>query len=260
MTMQKIILALFAGALGACLGSFADAAAYRTVRDLKWWGGARSACEKCGNTIAARDLIPMISYIALRGECRNCGAKISKRHILTEITSALLAALFAVTFGPSYALVFSIVALFFLTFHSLTDLESGYIYDSWVAAMAAAGLLLRVAGGVPAVIDGLAGALLGFCSIYAIVIASGGGMGSGDATLAAGIGALFGWKLAIAALYGGFLAGGAYALPMLIAKKIDRKDAVPLGPFLAAGCAAALLTYRAVFEFIGIMPNWPWNI
>lgn len=260
MTFQNAALICVVGLAGACAGSFIDAAAYRTVRDKKWWGAERSACASCGAAISARDLVPVLSYIALRGKCRSCGAGIPKRHLYTETVSAALAMLFTAYFGFTWALAYALAALVFLLFHSLTDIEDGYIYDSWVAAMAVAAFALRLGGGVAALIDGAAGAVLGFCSIYAIVLLSRGGMGSGDATLAAGIGALFGWKLAILALYGGFVVGGIWAAVMLAAKKISRKDPVPLGPFLAVGCAAALFTYRFVFAFFGVAPNFPWDL
>ena len=126
--------------------------------------------------------------------------------------------------------------------------------------MAVAAMLARILGGIPAIIDGVMGAGLGFLFIYAIVFLSGGGMGVGDAMLMLGIGALMGWKMTILSLYLGFMTSGVIVVPLLIAKKIDRKDAVPLGPYLAAGCILAIFTGRLIFEFLGFSLGWPWSI
>ena len=126
--------------------------------------------------------------------------------------------------------------------------------------MAGAALLLRLAGGLPAALDGAAGAAAGFAFIYAIIFLSRGRMGTGDAVLMLGIGAFTGLKLAAAALYIGFMTGGVTALVLLAAKKVTRKSAVPLGPFLCAGCAAAMLFGGKLTEYFGFTVPWPWAV
>jgi leader peptidase (prepilin peptidase)/N-methyltransferase len=245
---------------GACVGSFADAAAARTVAEEKWWGASRSRCDACGRTLSAFDLFPVVSYLYLKGRCRTCGAKIPPRHLYTELLSGALGALFVWRFGVSVARLFSFAALLFLLFHSLTDLESGYIYDAWAIAMAAVSLALRLAlGGFGGAFDGLLGGALGFGVIYLIVLLSRGGIGSGYAMLMLGAGALLGWKFTALSLYLGFMAGGVVVIPLLLLKKVSRKDSVPLGPFLSAGAFLCLLFGNAVFEKLGFLPNWPWN-
>ena len=250
---------IFIGFLfGACLGSFINVAAMRTVAEKKWWGSERSVCDSCGRVLTFVDLIPVVSFLALRGRCRTCGAKIHPRHFLAETGAGILGALFVWRFGLAPALAFAFLSLPFLLFHTLTDFESGYIYDSWSLAMVVAGLVLRIWGGVPALIDGAIGAAIGGVFIIAIVLVSRGGMGVGDATMMAGIGAIFGWKMAILCLYSGFMCGGVVVIPLLIMKKVSRKDAIPLGPFLAAGCVVAMFCVRPVFARFGYVLPWPW--
>jgi prepilin signal peptidase PulO-like enzyme (type II secretory pathway) len=254
--MLMVILGFW---LGACLGSFANAAAMRTVAEKKWWGSERSTCDSCGAVLSAFELIPVFSYLIQLGKCRHCGAKIAPRHFFTELGAGLVGMFMAWQWGINLApLALSFVALLFLLFCSLTDLETGYIYDSWAIAMAVAGLVLRVFGGWPAVLDGVLGAALGFGLIFLIVIVSRGGMGFGDAMLMLGVGAVFGWKMTILCLYLGFFAGGIVTIPMLIMKKATRKTAVPLGPFLAAGSIAAIFTAQTIFGFLGFELPWPW--
>ncbi|MDD4159326.1 MAG: A24 family peptidase [Synergistaceae bacterium] len=244
---------------GAVIGSFINAAAMRTVAEKKWWGRERSVCDKCGRELNSFDLVPVISYLVLQGRCRTCLSVIPPRHFIAELTGGILGAFSVWYWGLSAPLFFSFIALFFMLFHSLTDIESGYIYDSWAIASAVVSLLARIPGGLPALIDGALGAILGFALIYAIVLISGGGMGTGDAMMMIGIGALMGWKLTILSLYLGFMTSGLIVIPLLLAKKINRKDAIPLGPYLAAGCILAIFTGRYIFDYLGLSLGWPWS-
>ena len=125
--------------------------------------------------------------------------------------------------------------------------------------MTAVSMLARLSGGFSALIDGAMGAALGFLFIYSIVLLSRGGMGMGDAMMMLGVGALLGWKLTILSLYLGFMSSGAIVIPLLAAKKLSRKDAVALGPYLAAGCILAIFTGRFIFEYLGFSLGWPWS-
>ena len=254
-------ISIFLGfAAGAAAGSFINAAAMRTVAEKKWWGNERSVCDRCGRQLNCFDLIPIISYLVLWGHCRTCRSPIPPRHFISELTGGAIGALSVWYWGIGIPMVFSFIALCFMLFHSLTDIGSGYIYDPWALAMAALSLLARLPGGFHALIDGAAGAVLGFLFIYAIVLASRGGMGMGDAMMMLGVGALLGWKLTILSLYLGFMSSAVIVIPLLIAKKLNRKDAVPLGPYLAAGCILAIFTGRFIFEYLGFSLGWPWSI
>lgn len=257
--MVKWVFIFFAFCLGSCLGSFINAASMRTCAGKKWWGSERSVCDKCGRVLSPLDLIPVVSYIALRGRCRTCGAKIAPRHFYAELGAGVAGALFMCVLGPGMSFIFAFAAMPFLLFHTLTDIQEGYIYDSWAAAMAAVGMLLRISGGWPALINGALGAALGFGLIMIIVLVSRGGMGIGDAMLMLGIGAFYGWQMTILCLYIGFFSGGAVVIPLLIMKKVTRKDAIPLGPFLAAGGILAVFAARFVFGCFGFELPWPWG-
>ena len=253
-------ITIFMGfAAGAVIGSFINAAAMRTVSEKKWWGNERSVCDKCGRKLNFFDLIPIISYLVLAGHCRTCRSPIPPRHFISELTGGVIGALSVWYWGIDTPLLFSFIALFFMLFHSLTDIESGYIYDPWALAMTAVSMLARLSGGFSDLIDGAMGAALGFLFIYAIVLLSRGGMGMGDAMMMLGVGALLGWKLTILSLYLGFMSSGVIVIPLLAAKKLSRKDAVALGPYLAAGCILAIFTGRFIFEYLGFSLGWPWS-
>ena len=258
----NITMAVLALAGGACAGSFINAAAMRTVAEKKWWGSERSACDSCGHILCTVDLVPLLSFIALKGRCRYCKARIKPRHFVAEVISGTLTAALFLRWGFSYAMLMGVFVLWFSLFNSLTDFENGYIYDVWALSLGAIGLVLRVIGGWQAVIDGILGGALGFGLIALIILVSRGGMGWGDALLMAGVGCAVGWKYCAFGMYLGFIAGGVVVIPLMAAKKLKRKDAVPLGPFLAIGCVLALFAGSALVrhfaEIIGYNPGWPW--
>lgn len=171
---------------------------------------------------------------------------------------ASASALLTWRFSSLSALFFSFTAFAFLLFHSLTDIENGHIYDLPVAMMTAAGMMLRLRGGVPALADGMLGASAGWALIYAVRILSRGGVGPGDATLMLGVGALLGWRLTLLALYCGVIAGGLFVIPMLLLKKKGARDKVPLAPFLAFGSLFSILAGESVCEVIRCGLAWPW--
>lgn len=256
---MKLLLSVSVFFLGSSLGSFINAVAMRTVAEEKWWGFERSKCDSCGRVLSFLDLLPVISYLLLRGKCRSCSAKIKLRHLLSEILTGATAVALVCFLGHSPLLFFSLAMLPFLLFHSLTDIESGYIYDSWCIAMLIMALLIRSVGGLPAIMDGILGMSLGFGFIVLIIVVSRGGMGFGDAMLMLGTGAFLGWKMTVLALYLGFLSGGALVIPLLLMKKVSRKDSIPLGPFLMFGALLTFFLGNSVASYFGISLPWPWS-
>lgn len=264
MDMFGIISILAAFFIGACLGSFINAAAMRTTAEKKWWGSSRSLCDSCGETLSARDLIPIFSFLSLRGNCRYCKKPIARRHFSAEVICGVLTAALVWRWGFSTALSMSLCVAWFSLFNSLTDLENGYIYDLWAVLPGIIGILIRLSEGWNAVFDGLLGAALGFGLIAVIILVSRGGMGWGDAMLMLGVGGAVGLKYCAMSLYAGFLVGGIVILPLLATKKLSRKDAIPLGPFLASGSVIILFFGNSILARLAPMfkallkPDWPW--
>ena len=255
----SFIFVLFSVLLGASMGSFLNVVASRTVEGRPWWGGERSRCDRCGKVLSAAELVPLLSWFAFSGRCRSCGVKIPARYLLVEVFGAALGGLIAWKWGPSATAAFAALVAAGLFLNALTDLYSGFVYDLLAWGLGIAGLALRVFGGWGALAEGLLGAGLGFAVIAVIIIASRGGMGWGDASLAAGMGAALGWRLAAWGLYTGFMMGGLTALALLLSRRVRRKDPIPLGPFLAAGGILAMLTGSWFFSYLGMSPGWPWG-
>ncbi|GHS95244.1 prepilin peptidase [Synergistales bacterium] len=264
--IYSVLHVVFSGLLGACLGSFLNVVAHRSVINKPWWGSERSVCESCGHTLTFFELIPVISWMVQRGRCAECGLHISARYIAVELIGAFVGCLLAWRWGLTFGYVFSMVCAFGFFLSALTDYESQDVFDVFAFFMGAVGITLRLFGGRDAVIDGLIGVAVGFGVFALIIIVSRGGMGWGDACLMGGAGALFGWKLTLLAFYLGCFAGavGVFYLLWRGRVKWGRGDAMPFVPYLAAGALLAMTFGSQMLYFTGIRlsgypiyPGWP---
>jgi leader peptidase (prepilin peptidase)/N-methyltransferase len=253
MNDAAVFIIVVSALLGASLGSFLNVVALRSVKGRPWWGKARSVCESCGKELTVWELIPLVSWIAQKGRCRVCGARVPFRYIAVEAIGAAVAGLLAWRWGLSWGYVFSMVGAFGFLLNALTDYESQNVFDAFALTMGIAGLLLRLFGGQDAFIDGAIGAAVGWSTFAVIIILSRGGMGWGDACLMGGAGAILGWKMTLLALYLGMVAGGLGVVWLLLRGKVKwgRGDAVPLVPYLAAGGVLTLLWGPDFLRFIG---------
>ncbi|ADL08655.1 prepilin peptidase [Thermosediminibacter oceani] len=241
--------------LGLFTGSFLNVVIYRLPRgETVVWG--RSRCPACEHVLAWCDLVPVASYLALRGRCRYCGARISPRYPVVELlTGAVFAALFY-RYGPVPALVKYLFLGAVLIAAAFIDLEHYLIPDRLVLAGFAAAIVLGFAARDVGVWSSLAGSAAGAGFLFAIVVFSKGGMGCGDVKLAAVAGLFIGWPLAALALFLAVITGGLVAAVLLLFRLKGPKDAIPFGPFIAAGTLAAALWgshiidwYKQVFLF-----------
>jgi leader peptidase (prepilin peptidase) / N-methyltransferase len=223
------------------VGSFATVVAYRVPRHQSFVGG-RSACPECGRTIAAYDNIPVLSWLILRGRCRSCGAHISARYPLTELSMATLFVATVLILGTDDLgeLALGIVLCALLVTVTLTDLERRVIPNGLLLAGAA------MAVGIVAISDPSSFAERGIAALSAggglflIALAYPRGMGMGDVKLVAVMGLYLGRAVAPALLIG-FGAGALFGLCLMARHGAEaRKRRVPFGPFLAFGGVVGL--------------------
>ena len=227
-------------ALGLVVGSFLNVVIVRVPARRSLWKPG-SACTACGTAIAWHDNVPVVSFALLRGRCRTCGIAIPWRYPLVEALTAILFLLAYERFGLSVALVPALLLLAALVAITFIDLEHQIIPDVITLPGIVTGVVANVATGSVSWLDSVIGAIGAGALFFAIILASGGGMGGGDMKLAAMLGAFLGWQLTLVALFLAILGGGISVVAVSLKKKLGRKDPIPFGPFLAVGGAAALL-------------------
>jgi leader peptidase (prepilin peptidase) / N-methyltransferase len=237
-------LAIVSGMAGLAIGSFLNVVIHR-VPAKQSVVAPRSRCPHCETEISPRDNVPVISWLLLRGKCRNCKSPISPRYPLVELATAGLFAAAAVRFGADWALPAFCVFLASLLAISLIDLEH-YIVPNRVIypTLALCIPLLVIAAAVGNRWDWLGeaavGGVAGFSGLFVIHVIQPRGMGFGDVRLAGVIGMMLGWlglgHVALG-LFLGFVMAAVIGIGLIITKLRSRKDAIPFGPFLAAGAA-----------------------
>jgi leader peptidase (prepilin peptidase) / N-methyltransferase len=231
---------VFMALLGLIAGSFLSVVAHRVPLGESIVA-PRSRCPNCGTQIAAYDNVPVFSYLALRGRCRHCDAKVPATYPLLE---AGLAAVFVAILlrysddGIEIALGACLAAT--LATITLTDLEHRVIPNKVliVAAIVAVGVL--VAGDRDVLAEHAIAAAIAFAVMFLIAIVYPRGMGMGDVKLAGVMGLYLGKAVAPALLIG-FAAGALFGLALIATRGAEaRKQAVPFGPFLALGGLVAI--------------------
>ncbi len=240
--MSTVAGAVLAVPFGLVLGSFLNVVIHRLPRGESVVK-PRSRCPGCEREISPRDNLPVLSWLLLRGRCRDCASPISARYPLVELsTGLLLAAVAAVHLGDTTELVLGMVLVAFLVPMALIDLDHRIIPNRLTAPAAVVAIVLGTAldpsGEPERLIAGVAAA--GFLLVAALI--KPGGMGMGDVKLAGVLGLFLGAPVAVALMVG--LVTGTVAGAVIMARlgvKAGRKAAVPFGPFLAVGGVVAVL-------------------
>jgi len=231
-------------ALGLCLGSFLNVVIHRLPRGGSLWG-PRSQCPHCGETVAARDNLPVLSYILLRGRCRHCSGPISIRYPVVELLGALcmLAAIHtsptAAAAAARVALLLALVAVFAI------DLEHRIIPDAITLPALVLGLAASPLFGT-ARLDAVIGAVVGAGGFWLLgtvyrSVRGVEGLGGGDVKLAGALGACLGWQGVVLTMMLGSLAGSVVGGILIAAGRAGGRTELPYGAFLAPAAAAAML-------------------
>ncbi len=250
-----VILVGFCAVLGLLIGSFLNVVIWRVPRGESIVSPP-SHCPGCDRPIRPRDNVPLLSWLLLRGRCRDCGTTISVRYPAVELATAVVFGVLAWRFGfdwalPAYLYLGAIGVALAMIDIDVHRLPNAIVLPSYgVAAV----LLL-----IPAVIDGAWGdflraglgglVLFGFYFLLAFVYPA--GMGFGDVKLAGVLGAYLGWLGWGVLLIGGFLGfllGGVVGGGLMLVHRAGRKSKIPFGPFMLTGAFIAILVGQRVFD------------
>jgi len=265
---QPAVLPWVAAAFGLCIGSFLNVVIHRLPRMLeREWraecaalsGQAvpdqepynlvvpRSRCPGCGHGITALENVPVLSWLALRGRCSACGARIAAKYPAVELLAALGAGYAAARFGASLAALGAALFVWFTIALAFIDQETGLLPDDLTLPLLWCGLGLNLAGAFVPLGEAVTGAAAGYLSLWGVYwaykLATGKeGMGYGDFKMNAAVGAFVGWKMLPLVILLSSVVGLVFgALQMFAVRRHwDASFRFHFGPYLAIAGIVAL--------------------
>jgi leader peptidase (prepilin peptidase)/N-methyltransferase len=245
MTITYIILSAL---LGLVVGSFLNVCIDR-LPVKKSLAYPPSHCDACQNPLKIQDLIPVVSYLWLRGKCRYCGAVIPQRILWVELFSGAVFAFLFWRFGLTWE--FPLIAFYtcVLLVMAMIDLRHQLILNVIVYPVAV--IALTVGFFIPAfdIYKGVLGGAIGFIILLLPALVMRKGMGWGDVKMAGLIGLMTGYPNVFVALFLGIITGGLVAVILLVSRKKTRKDFIPFGPSLAIGAFIALIYGKEILDW-----------
>lgn len=248
---------------GALLASYANVVSVRVPRGQSSVTGA-SSCDDCGHRVRAVDNVPVLSWIVLRGRCRDCRKPIGARHLLVELAGAgafLLVGATLVPRGWSLTLVTLVLVVGGLAL-SLIDLDTHTLPDRvmwpWSAVLGVAIIAGALSTGD---LWSLARAGIGAAALFALYLAAAlaypAGMGFGDVKLAAPLGAAMafaGWPALLVGAFAAFAFGAIASAVLALRGRLHRKTEVPFGPWMFAGALAGIIAGPQVAQwYLGVV-------
>jgi leader peptidase (prepilin peptidase)/N-methyltransferase len=263
-----------AGVVGLLVGSFLNVVIHRLPRMLeRGWRAQcaelagetpaeepaynlivpRSACPSCGHRIGALENIPVVSWLALRGKCKACGARIPMRYPAVEILGAVLAMLAVWHFGPTVKGMAACVLLWTLVALTFIDADTQLLPDDLTLPLLWAGLAANLFGVFVPLHEAVIGAIAGYLVLWGVywlfkLVRGKEGMGYGDFKLLATLGAWLGWKVLPGIVLLSSVVGAVIGIALVVLRGRDRASPLPFGPYLAVAGAIALFLGKSLVD------------
>ena len=239
-----LFAAVYAGLLGLIIGSYLNVVIYRVPLGLSTVT-PRSRCPGCGAAIRARDNVPVLSYLLLRGRCRSCATPISWRYPAIEAVTALLFVACVERFGLTLKTPAAMLFCCLMVALAMIDADHMILPDRITWPGIAIGIAVQPWAPLAGLVPALAGALLGAALLLAVwggwyLLRHEEGMGLGDVKMLALVGAFLGWKGVLVTVFFGALAGSIAGLALMRWGSLDMRSKLPFGTCLALGGLIAL--------------------
>lgn len=258
------VVIILLGLLGLVIGSFLNVVVYRVPAGISLMRESR--CPSCDAPVRPWQNVPVVSWLALRGRCASCGARISPRYPLVELATGLafagvgwlflidgdlpIGARIAVTVVYLYLAAVSIAL-------TLIDIDTHRLPNSIVLpGYVVVAVLFTLACVLGAEWSALLRAAIGGVALYAFYLllrlVRPAGMGGGDVKLAGVLGACMawlGWGAFAVGAFAAFLIGGVFGLALIAARRAGRKTAIPFGPFMLAGAWVGIIAGQAIADW-----------
>lgn len=236
--MEFVILCLFF-IYGLVFGSFFNVVGLRVPKGESIVRPP-SHCTVCDRNLTVKDLVPVFSYVFLKGKCRGCGTKIHWVYPVMELATGLLFAFAYYQLGFTLELVVALLFISLLVIITVSDIAYMLIPDKILLFFLIPLIVLRVFEPLSPWWDSIVGAVVGFGVLFLIAIVSKGGMGGGDIKLFFVIGLVLGWVPTLLTLFLASIIGTVIGVISLRRTKQGRKTPIPFGPSIAI---AAIIAY-----------------
>ena len=236
---MDIVITIFFFIYGIIFGSFFNVVGLRVPKGESIVKPP-SHCTVCDRNLTAVDLVPVFSYVFLKGKCRGCGTKISWIYPVMELVTGLLFAISYVQLGFSVELIVAILFVSMLVIITVSDLAYMLIPDKILLFFLIPLALARIFSLLSPWWDSILGAIIGFGLLFLIALLSKGGMGGGDIKLFFVIGIVLGMSNTLLTLFLASVIGTVIGIIVLRKAKKGRKTPIPFGPSIAI---AAVLAY-----------------
>lgn len=267
MIAAAALLVALVGVTGLAIGSFLNVVVYRVPAGMSVVH-PRSACPNCGHEITARDNVPVLSWLLLRGKCRDCAEPISKRYPLVELAGAAAFAVVGIWAAPAIgaapdavlaiAAVLRLLAFLYLAAITVAlaiiDVETRrlpnvIVLPSYLVGVVLLGAAALLSGDIGGLIRMAAGAGILFAFYFLLAFISPRGMGMGDVKLAGVLGLFLGslgWGQLAVGAGAAFVLGGLFSIILLITKRAGRKSGIPFGPWMLLGAWVGIFAGPAI--------------
>lgn len=214
----------------------------------------RSRCPHCGNLITALENIPVISYLLLKGKCKNCRHPISPRYPVVELIAGILTAFIAWHFGFETKTFFAVLLTWALICLSFIDLDHQLLPDDIVLPFLWLGIICNMFGLFTDIYSSLLGAIFGYGILWLIFISyklltGKEGMGYGDFKLLAMLGAWSGWQMLPLIILLSSMLGAIVGISLIIFTKHGKNIPIPFGPYLTIAGWTGLLWGQEIMQF-----------
>jgi leader peptidase (prepilin peptidase)/N-methyltransferase len=244
--MEAALIVFFA-LLGMTIASFLNVCIDRLPENESLIFPA-SHCSSCNHRLSVKDLIPVFSYLWLRGRCRYCQTSIPRRILWVEIGTGVLFAFLYWYYGLTAELAVTAFFSSLLIVIMVIDLERGLILNKLVYPGMVIALIVSIFL-PPHIAKAAIGGGIGFGLFILIALISRGGMGWGDVKLATLLGLVTGFPLVFIALLLAIIFGGLVAIVLLMLKIRGRKEPIPFGPFLSLSIIVTMLWGNNILDW-----------
>lgn len=247
MEINYIITLIYVFFIGASLGSFSNVCIYRIPLQLSIIR-PRSYCPTCKAPLRVLDNIPVLSYLFLKGKCRNCQCTISWRYPAVEFLTAIFYLFLYIKFDVSVFIIYALLvtSLIIITF---IDLDYQIIPNVITLPGILIGLGTTYFFLPHSITNALIGLLGGGGLLLLMAIIYPGGMGGGDIKMVAMLGAFLGWQKVFLTIFIGSLIGSIVGITLILLKKQGRKSKIPFGPYLAMGAIQSIFFGSSMVEY-----------